>query len=144
MGHDFRCWARNGHGPMSDLSPLSGEERKSNFGAVRSVDDPNLTLMPLLDHSSARTLGRSSFALIRPCSKHQVARDDAGRPPALEAARRYQARASTPSAPGLGMRFGPNGRILDWRRIRVHSAGRYGHEAPVGRLGARKSATAHA
>jgi hypothetical protein len=25
---------------MSDLSPLSGEERKSNFGAVRSVDDP--------------------------------------------------------------------------------------------------------
>ena len=31
--------ARNGHGPMSDLSPLSGEERKSNFGAVRSVDE---------------------------------------------------------------------------------------------------------
>jgi hypothetical protein len=25
---------------MSDLSPLSGEERKSNFGAVRSVKDP--------------------------------------------------------------------------------------------------------
>ena len=25
---------------MSDLSPLSGEERKSNFGAVRFVDDP--------------------------------------------------------------------------------------------------------
>jgi hypothetical protein len=24
---------------MSDLSPLSVEERKSNFGAVRSVDD---------------------------------------------------------------------------------------------------------
>jgi len=23
---------------MSDLSPLSGEERKSNFGAARSVD----------------------------------------------------------------------------------------------------------
>ncbi len=31
--------ARTGHGPMSDLSPLSGEERKSKFGAVRSVDD---------------------------------------------------------------------------------------------------------
>jgi hypothetical protein len=29
-----------GHGPMSDLSPLLGEERKSNFGGVRSVDDP--------------------------------------------------------------------------------------------------------
>ena len=27
---------------MSDLSPLSGEERKSNFGAVRSVFDPRL------------------------------------------------------------------------------------------------------
>ncbi len=25
---------------MSDLSPLSGGERKSNFGAVRSVDGP--------------------------------------------------------------------------------------------------------
>jgi len=35
--------ARNGHGPMSDLSPLSGEERKSNFGAVRSVEDPERT-----------------------------------------------------------------------------------------------------
>jgi len=44
----------------------------------------------------------------------------------------------------LGMRFGPDGRILHWRRIRVHSAGRYGHEAPVGRLGARASATEHA
>jgi hypothetical protein len=29
---------------MSDLSPLLGEERKSNFGAVRSVDDPSETL----------------------------------------------------------------------------------------------------
>jgi hypothetical protein len=33
-----------GHGPMSDLSPLSGEERKSNFGDVRSVPDPERTL----------------------------------------------------------------------------------------------------
>ena len=32
--------ARNGHGPMSDLSPLSGVERKLDFGAVRSVFDP--------------------------------------------------------------------------------------------------------
>src|SRR5260370_7597464 len=30
-----------GRGAMSDLSPLSGEERKSNFEAARSVDDPN-------------------------------------------------------------------------------------------------------
>jgi hypothetical protein len=28
---------------MSDLSPLSGEERKSNFEVVRSVDDPEET-----------------------------------------------------------------------------------------------------
>ena len=35
--------ARTGHGPMSDLSPLLGEERKSNFGVVRSVDDPTET-----------------------------------------------------------------------------------------------------
>jgi hypothetical protein len=27
---------------MSDLSPLSGEERKLDFGAVRSVDDGGL------------------------------------------------------------------------------------------------------
>ena len=31
--------ARTGHGPMSDLSPLSGVNRKSDFGAVRSVND---------------------------------------------------------------------------------------------------------
>ncbi len=28
---------------MSDLSPLSGEERKLDFGAVRSVDDQTRT-----------------------------------------------------------------------------------------------------
>jgi hypothetical protein len=27
---------------MSDLSPLSGVKRKLDFGAVRSVDDPEL------------------------------------------------------------------------------------------------------
>ena len=37
--------ARTGHGAMADLSPLLGEERKSDFGAVRSVDDPDRTLM---------------------------------------------------------------------------------------------------
>jgi len=29
---------------MSDLSPLLGEERKSHFEVVRSVDDPTPTL----------------------------------------------------------------------------------------------------
>jgi hypothetical protein len=36
--------ARNGHGVMSDLSPLSGVKRKLDFWAVRSVDDPSATL----------------------------------------------------------------------------------------------------
>jgi len=43
---------------MSDLSPLSGEQRKSNFGAVSSVDDPKP------DHSKNGTLEevRSTFS----------------------------------------------------------------------------------
>jgi hypothetical protein len=42
-----RCllMARNGHGAMSDLSPLSGVKRKSKFGAATSVIDPNRTLV---------------------------------------------------------------------------------------------------
>ena len=35
--------ARTGQGAMADLSPLLGEERKSDFGAVRSVVDPSAT-----------------------------------------------------------------------------------------------------
>jgi hypothetical protein len=31
---------------MSDLSPLSGVERKLDFGAVRSVDDPSRKSSP--------------------------------------------------------------------------------------------------
>ena len=45
-----------GHGPMSDLSPLLGEERKSNFGAVRSVDDPSETSAASHVTSSLRPL----------------------------------------------------------------------------------------
>jgi hypothetical protein len=105
-----------------------------------TVREPDLALMPLLDHLSVRALGRS-FARLDPAMQYQVARDDAGRPPALGAAHPYQ---STASPPGLGMRFGPNGRIVDWRRIRVHSAGRYGHEAPVGRLDAQERDRARA
>ncbi len=36
-------WARTGHGAMSALSLLSGVKRKLDFGAVRSVVDPNRT-----------------------------------------------------------------------------------------------------
>jgi hypothetical protein len=39
----FSPLALFGHGEMSDLSSLSGVKRKSNFGAVRSVDDPTET-----------------------------------------------------------------------------------------------------
>jgi hypothetical protein len=35
--------ARNGHGGMSDLSPLSGVKRKSDLGADTSGFDPNET-----------------------------------------------------------------------------------------------------
>src|SRR5258708_6629178 len=35
--------AQNGHGAMSQLSPLSGVERKLDFGAVRSAFDPTET-----------------------------------------------------------------------------------------------------
>ena len=35
--------ARNGHAAMSDLSPLSGVKRKSDFGAVRAAFDPERT-----------------------------------------------------------------------------------------------------
>jgi hypothetical protein len=38
-----------GHGALSDLSPLSGEERKLDFGAVRSVDDPGCVKTPTPD-----------------------------------------------------------------------------------------------
>ena len=42
---------------MSDLSPLSGEERKSNFGAVRSVDDPKGEVADYSMTSSASIVG---------------------------------------------------------------------------------------
>jgi hypothetical protein len=44
VGGLLRCMslllALFGHGAMSELSPLSEVERKSDIGAVRSVDDP--------------------------------------------------------------------------------------------------------
>jgi hypothetical protein len=46
--------ARTGNGPLSDLRPLSGEELKSDFGAVRSVDDPNETLGSLVYAQAAQ------------------------------------------------------------------------------------------
>src|SRR5258705_9014866 len=41
--------ARNGHGAMSDLSPLSGVKRKSDFWAVRSAFDPGCVKTPTLN-----------------------------------------------------------------------------------------------
>src|SRR5882762_2296453 len=37
----FRSLALFGHGAMSDLSPLSGVEQRSDFGAVRTAFDPS-------------------------------------------------------------------------------------------------------
>jgi hypothetical protein len=34
---------------MSDLSPLSGVERKSNFGAITSVEDPGTDIGSTFD-----------------------------------------------------------------------------------------------
>src|SRR5258706_15488690 len=39
IGAECPLLARNGHGAMSDMSPLSGVERKSDFGAVTSEED---------------------------------------------------------------------------------------------------------
>jgi hypothetical protein len=49
---------------MSDLSPLSGEERKSNFGAVRSVDDTSAPLLTtaLVEHEHPRHKKRCGVA----------------------------------------------------------------------------------
>src|SRR5712671_6109526 len=41
--------APNGHGAMSDLSPLSVAKRKSDLGAVRSAFDPGCVKTPTLN-----------------------------------------------------------------------------------------------
>ena len=41
---------------MSDLSPLLGEERKSNFGAVRSVDDHRETCCKGADYPEQQSV----------------------------------------------------------------------------------------
>src|SRR5260221_5669041 len=46
-GPECRMLARTGPGVMSDLSPLSGVERKLDFGAVRSPFDPTETSSPI-------------------------------------------------------------------------------------------------
>ena len=70
-------------------SPFRGHSRGDVPVTSITVREPDLTLTPLLDHSSARTLGRS-FARVDPAMQYQVARDDAGRPPALESARQSE------------------------------------------------------
>ena len=41
--------APNGHGVMSELSPLSREKRKSDFGAVRAAFDPKRKSPPPME-----------------------------------------------------------------------------------------------
>jgi hypothetical protein len=64
---------------MSDLSPLSGIERKSNFGAVRSVDD-----RPDSDIRSQRQ--SRLFALSHSLPRHKVlgSRGDEAFPPGAQ------------------------------------------------------------
>jgi hypothetical protein len=57
-----------GHGAMSDLSPLSGAKRKSDFGAVRSAFDPGCVktcrsqeCAELFSLSSSLSSGRKHF-----------------------------------------------------------------------------------
>ena len=49
---------------MSDLSPLSGVERKLDFGAVRSVEDPERTLQ------TSGLIGQDSFKTLRIVAVH--------------------------------------------------------------------------
>jgi len=47
---------------MSDVSPLSGEERKSNFGAAKSVEDPDRTLV-IARHATKGTTSPAEIPL---------------------------------------------------------------------------------
>jgi hypothetical protein len=58
-----------GHGPMSDLSPLSGVERKSDLGAVRSEFDPQRTLAACAtNYARIRFLTRAREAIRSRCA----------------------------------------------------------------------------
>jgi hypothetical protein len=41
---------------MSDLSPLSGQEQKLDFGAARSVDDPNRHSLIYINQEERRSM----------------------------------------------------------------------------------------
>src|SRR5258706_16475146 len=88
--------APNGHGPMSDLSPLSGEERKSNFGAARSVDDPSATFIC----PNVRSRMRGTFQAVRVPRDRGLDEGDTWPPsPAVD-----QARGITPRPAGSSRR----------------------------------------
>jgi hypothetical protein len=57
--------AQNGHGAMSDLSPLSEAKRKSGFGAVRSASGPDCVKTVLNDMILQRFGGGFDDALCR-------------------------------------------------------------------------------
>ena len=61
--------ARPGHGPMPNSSPLSGEERKLDFGAVRSVEDFRVKCLLQL-----YVLRCSRFGIVNPRGAHARAR----------------------------------------------------------------------
>jgi hypothetical protein len=62
---------------MSDLSPLSGVERKLDFGAVRSVFEPEPTLLTCRPRQRVYELDRSSASN---GPKRQFSSDQSGFP----------------------------------------------------------------
>jgi hypothetical protein len=69
---EFPLLARNGHGPMSDLSPLSGVKQKSNFGAVKSAFDPGCSLIPGLRSRLSKNIlaGFRVLSAVGACPPH--------------------------------------------------------------------------
>ena len=55
-----------GHGAMSDVSPFSGEERKLDFGTVRSEFDPKAARLTERPHAAKtrRLLPAASYDTI--------------------------------------------------------------------------------
>ena len=66
---------------MSDLSPLSGEERKLDFGAVRSVDGAPNGHGPMSDLSPLSGEERkSNFGAVRPVFDSDIPTSGLSRP----------------------------------------------------------------
>src|SRR5712672_2861480 len=70
MRREMSLMAPNGHGAMSDLSPLSGAKRKSDLGAVRSAFDPERTIARSGSEGSEQFASLLRLPLIPPQPRH--------------------------------------------------------------------------